>query len=187
MIIGLTGPKAAGKGIIAEILQEKGFNYISLSDIVRDEASKRGIFQYDTFQLQDIAKDLRTRYGNAVLAQRAIEKMTDNDYVLDSIRNVSEIEELRKLPSFSLISIDAPQMQRYERLIKRARPSDPKSWDDFIRMEEIDLGQNEFGSGQQVYACMQKSDLKIYVESMSGIRETIKPILEKYLYTNHSP
>ena len=42
MIIGLTGKNAAGKGEVARFLQDKGFYYHSLSDVLREELKKRG-------------------------------------------------------------------------------------------------------------------------------------------------
>ena len=36
MIVGLTGPNAAGKGVVADFLRERGYAYFSLSDIVRE-------------------------------------------------------------------------------------------------------------------------------------------------------
>ena len=47
MIIGLTGTKASGKGIIADILKEGGFVYYSLSDIVGEEAARKGLSNYN--------------------------------------------------------------------------------------------------------------------------------------------
>ena len=42
MLIGLTGRNAAGKGEVAKHLQTKGFQYYSLSDVIRDEIRSRG-------------------------------------------------------------------------------------------------------------------------------------------------
>ena len=43
MIIGLTGPNAAGKGEVARYLERRGFHYFSLSDEIRDEVRQRGL------------------------------------------------------------------------------------------------------------------------------------------------
>jgi dephospho-CoA kinase len=40
-VIGLTGTIASGKGTLAEFLKGKGYSYFSLSDILREEATKR--------------------------------------------------------------------------------------------------------------------------------------------------
>ena len=42
MIIGLTGKNAAGKGEVGELLQEKGFYFYSLSDVLREALKSRG-------------------------------------------------------------------------------------------------------------------------------------------------
>ncbi len=43
MIIGLTGANASGKGEAASYLKSKGFEYYSLSDILREEAKRKKI------------------------------------------------------------------------------------------------------------------------------------------------
>src|SRR3989338_8189362 len=42
MIIGLTGKNGSGKGEAAKFLKERGFQYHSLSDVVREETAKQG-------------------------------------------------------------------------------------------------------------------------------------------------
>ena len=41
--MGLTGPNAAGKGEVAQLLTSHGYTYHSLSDVVREEAGARGL------------------------------------------------------------------------------------------------------------------------------------------------
>ncbi len=184
MIVGLTGTKAAGKGIIAQLLIEKGYNYLSLSDLVREEASRQGLIDYSVFQLQRIGENMRQLYGNGVLAKRAIEKMLHNidvsNYVIDGIRNLGEIVELRKQPQFLLISVDAPIEYRFERLLKRARITDPKDWNSFLQMDAIDKGIMGSDSSQQVYLCMQKADFHIYTDSMHGLKVQLKEKISNY-------
>ena len=42
MIIGLTGENCAGKGTVADYLKKKGFYYLSLSDVIREELKADG-------------------------------------------------------------------------------------------------------------------------------------------------
>jgi dCMP deaminase len=178
MIIGLTGTKASGKGIITEILKERGFVYSSTSDRVREEAIKRGIINYTTKDLQDIGNDLRERFGLGILVKLTLEKLKDKENcVIDGIRNLGEIEELRKLNAI-IIGVDAPLEVRYRRLIERNRDSDPKTWEDFLEMDKRDKGINELNSGQQVAKCIEASDLKI---ENNGTLEELKTKLEYLL------
>ena len=43
LVLGLTGPNAAGKGELAAYLSEQGFQVHSLSDIVREAAAAEGL------------------------------------------------------------------------------------------------------------------------------------------------
>jgi dCMP deaminase len=162
MIIGVTGAKASGKGEVAELFKRKGFIYTSLSDRVREEATARGMINYTTKDLQDVGNDLRERFGNGVLVMRTL-KMVEKgkNYVIDGIRNIGEIEELKKEKDFFLIAVDAPQKKRFERLIKRGRSSDPKTLPEFLLMDDRDRGKEELNSGQQVEKCMIQAEFKI--------------------------
>lgn len=128
MIIGLTGRIAAGKGFIKDFLEKIGFEYHTISDVVREEAAKREI-EITRKNLQDLGNEVRNKEGPGAWARRIIEKFeSGKNYIIDGIRNPGEVEELRKIKDFFLIAVDAPQEKRYERLRLRAKPSDPKTW-----------------------------------------------------------
>ena len=179
MIIGLTGTKASGKGEAAKYIKEAGFIYFSLSDIVREEAVNRGLNNYTIKQLQDIGNELREKFGNGVLAERVIKKIKPGeDYIVDGIRNPGEIEVLRKHGAF-IIGIDAPQRQRFERLIKRGRVSDPKTWPDFLEVDARDQ-QDKTSIGQHVRKCINMANIIIINNStISDLKHKIKNVLLK--------
>ncbi|MEK6936164.1 MAG: AAA family ATPase [Nanoarchaeota archaeon] len=158
MLIGLTSRIAAGKGVIKDFLEKKGFEYHTFSDVVREEAGKLGI-EITRKNLQDLGNDYRIKFGAGIWAKKIIEKLDlFYNYVIDGIRNPAEIIELKKIPKFYLIALDAPQRIRYERVIQRAKPSDPKDWDGFLEIDERDFGKNEPEYGQQVQKCMKMAD-----------------------------
>ena len=173
MIIGLTGRIAAGKGVVANYLKGKGFNYLSLSQAVRDEATKRGI-EHTRKNLQDLGNELRIKQGNSVWAQKIIKLIVDGHHVIDGIRNHKEILELKKLKDFILVSVDAPQEIRFKRVILRGKISDPKIWEDFLILDKRDFGE-ENDSGQQVSKCMELADIKI-INNYQNIKAKIKEI-----------
>ncbi len=178
MIIGLTGTKASGKGILAEILREEGFVYSSTSDRVREEAILRGIENYTIKDLQNIGNELREKFGCDILVKRTLEKLKDSkNLVIDGIRNPGEIEALKK-QNAKIVAVDAPEKQRFERLIKRARHSDPKTWEEFIAMEKRDSGIGESNTGQQTSKCIEMADYRIINE---GTLEELKTKIEYFL------
>ncbi|MEM2956362.1 MAG: AAA family ATPase [Candidatus Pacearchaeota archaeon] len=166
MIIGLTGTLGAGKSIVAEYLQKKGWVYFSLSHEVREEAKKQGI-EITRENLQELGNDMRKKYGNDVLAQRILMKITDpqKNYVIDGIRNPAEIMLFKQLGSFYLIAVDAPKQLRFQRLIARNRESDPKTLYDFMRIDAIDQGKDQTESGQQTAECMKMADAVLVNDS----------------------
>jgi len=160
MIIGLTGRIAAGKGQIVNYLLEKGFSYTTISNLVREEAAKRGI-GITRENLQNLGNEVRKEEGANAWIKRLVSNIKENEeYIVDGIRNSAEVEELRKQRYFFLISVDAPQKIRFERMLKRAKPSDPKTWDDFLSIDKRDFGE-ENPNGQQVGKCMKLADFTI--------------------------
>ena len=76
--------------------------------------------------------------------------------VIDSIRNLAEINELRKLPGFVLIAIDAPVKLRFERAKKRARTGFEKTLQDFIKIEQQENSKDP--ARQQLFECVKQAD-----------------------------
>jgi dephospho-CoA kinase len=135
MLIGLTGRNAAGKGEVAEYLKRNGFHYYSLSDVIRDEIRSRG--QQPTREtLIQVGNELRQKYGARILAERILGKIeADKDYVIDSIRNPSEVDTLRAAKHFKLIRVEAPVDVRFRRTLMRRRESEPQTLEAFMDVE----------------------------------------------------
>ncbi|MEW5765226.1 MAG: hypothetical protein ACOYXN_12100 [Acidobacteriota bacterium] len=113
LIIGLTGPNAAGKGEVAAVLGSMGFACHSLSDIVREEAIGRG----RTTGRDDLivtGNELRREGGPGALAERMAPRLGGRD-VVDSIRNPAEVQALRRVAGFVLVGVTAPARVRFER------------------------------------------------------------------------
>ena len=95
MIIGLTGTKASGKSYVARYLETKGYKYLSLSEVVREEARKL-YPEPSAHDLINTGNELRKKHGPGILSKKVLERMKEGDYVIDGIRNPAEVEYLRK-------------------------------------------------------------------------------------------
>jgi dephospho-CoA kinase len=133
MVVGLTGPNAAGKGEVAVYLRTLGFAVHSLSDIVREEAAARGL-PPGREQLIRTGNELRRTGGPGILAERILSRLEDRD-VVDSIRNPAEVAVLRSIRGFLLLGVDAPARMRFERSLSRSRPGDPATFEAFEERE----------------------------------------------------
>ena len=160
MIIGLTGPNAAGKGEVARYLERRGFHYFSLSDEIRDEVRQRGL-EISRERLIDVGNELRARFGPAVLAERVLSRTaSDRNYVVDSIRNPAEVEAFRRRRDFVLLSVDAEAAARFERSLRRGREGAPQTLSGFAQQEERELHSPD-PAAQQLVATRALADLTI--------------------------
>jgi dCMP deaminase len=135
VIIGLTGKNGSGKGEVAKYLQERGFVYYSLSDVLREEVTKEGKpVTRDNLVAQ--GNKLRNEHGPSVLAEKIFCRLDpEKHYVIDSIRHPSEVQVFRRRNDFLLAAVRAPERLRFERLKQRGRESDPKTFEDFQALE----------------------------------------------------
>jgi dephospho-CoA kinase len=129
----------------------------SLSDVVRDEATRRGM-DHGRDNLIRVGVDLRTRHGPGALARRVLPRLQDRA-VVDSIRNPGEVAVLRRLPRFLLLGIDAPQALRFQRSVLRGRLGDGASLEEFARKEERENSTTR--AGQQLLATLATADVVI--------------------------
>lgn len=153
-LIGLTGTNGSGKGEAAAYLERKGYAYFSLSDLIRKELQQSGN-PVTRDSLIKRGNELRDRFGPDILARLVI-KEVKGKAVIDSIRNPSEVEYLRKQKRFVLLAIDAPVELRYERVKKRGREESASSLDEFIEKEKEEMTDNL--KGQQLHSCMTMAD-----------------------------
>jgi dephospho-CoA kinase len=176
VIIGLTGTNASGKGVIADYLKKKGFEYFSLSDVIRDELTKEGLSS-SRENLINKGNFLRSKFGSDILAKKIKQKLSKNNAVIDSIRNTNEVSELKKLKGFHLVAVDAPINLRFSRAILRGRIENAASLEEF---KKIELREKSDKQGeQQLDKCIQMADYKIMNDgTMEELHEKIEDILK---------
>jgi dCMP deaminase len=160
IIIGLTGRNAAGKTTAGEALGSRGFSYLSLSDVIREEAKRRGLEPLRE-NLTALGNELREKHGPGALAELTVARMQpDRNYAVDSIRHPAEVMALKKAGSFSLFHIFAPLEARFARSMQRGRAGDAQTLTDFIRQEEREFASSNAAS-QQLLETERLADRRI--------------------------
>ncbi|MBI5159606.1 AAA family ATPase [Candidatus Micrarchaeota archaeon] len=160
LVAGLTGENCAGKGTVADYLQKKGFYYLSLSDVIREELAAEG---RDITRENLIAKgnELREKFGHGVLGAKTAAKLqSDKNYVIDSIRHPEEAKALGAGRSFVLVCVTAPPEKRFERMKARGRESDPKTLQAFLEIEKLEA-KNKDKYKQQLGETMNTAGKKV--------------------------
>ena len=179
MIIGLTGMPGSGSNSVGDFLVEKkGFIWLSYSDILREELRKKGK-EITRKAMQDLGNEIRERYGSGELSKRLMNKMErGSNYVVGTIRNPAEIEELRKREDFVMVHVFANQKLRFNRVVARNRESDPRNWEEFLALESKDGGVGEKESGLRIGDCLKMCDYTIVND---GTLEDLKARIEEWL------
>mgnify|MGYP001566146484 FL=1 len=88
---------------------------------------------------------------------------------------------------FLLISLDSPQKIRFERMLNRAKESDPKTWEGFLEIDERDFGDKTNELGQQVGKCMTLADFEILNEgTLEELNKKVEIIYSRILSDQES-
>ncbi|PIR49187.1 hypothetical protein COU80_00355 [Candidatus Peregrinibacteria bacterium CG10_big_fil_rev_8_21_14_0_10_55_24] len=167
-VIGLTGSLGSGKGEVVKMLSSRGFRAISLSDIVREEATKRGL-EHTRENLQNTGNALREKHGPGALGKRVretIEHDSSAQWIVDGIRNPGEAEELRRIPGFKMVGLSADREIIIRRVMERQREgANALSRESIIEKLEREMGKGEPPEGQQVGKCLNNVDYIFLNES----------------------
>jgi len=178
MIVGLTGAYCAGKGEAAAYLAKKGFEYFSCSDEIRSILKEKGVEPGRDAMIKE-GNELRKKFGAGYLASRIARKLKKSG-VVDSIRNVEEINVLRETGKFILVYIDAPPELRFERAKKRGRAGEGETFEEFMEKENRERSTeiNE----QQLDLCMEQADYKIMNDSsLEDLHRQIDGVINREL------
>jgi dephospho-CoA kinase len=179
VVVGVAGMPGSGKGAFRRAIQKMGYPVVIMGDEVREEVKRRNL-KPTPENLGKVMLQLREAEGPAAVAKRCIPKLKNTKeriVVVDGIRSLTEVEEFKKhFPNFILIAIHASPRTRYNRLFRRRRSDDPKSWETFMERDLRELG---VGMGAVIAA----ADHMIVNEGTLAqlkkqLRQVIKEILE---------
>ena len=148
-VMGISGMPGSGKSIVSDMAQENGAIIISMGDIIREEAKKRGESTKET------AQNLRKEFGEYIVSELTIKKIKkleetekDNLIMIEGIRSHHEVEMFKEnFDNFIILSIFANPDIRFRRLQKRMREDDSQDYEGF---QERDYNELNFGIGNVI-------------------------------------
>ena len=177
-VIGFCGLPGSGKSTAINVVRDLGI-IINMGDIVRNEAKTRNIEPIDE-NLGKIAKDLREKQGEGIIAQKCVElvKNLQTEVVfIDGIRSLAEVNIFRNHWKFPLIEVVSKRKLRYERITRRARSDDSISINEIIERENREIG---FG----IKNVIEKANYRIKNNSTINKLETItRKVIKKIIST----
>lgn len=178
IILGLTGPIAAGKEVVKKYLIEKyQAKDCKFSTPLRDVLNRISI-PVSRENMQKLSTILRTGFGEDLLAKIIAEdskNLESEIVVVDGVRRPTDISYLEELPNFFLIKIEADSELRYERMVKRnENPGDSnKTYENFLKDHESE-------ADSLVPVVMKKAKFSIdNNSSLEDLYRQVDEILEK--------
>lgn len=182
IIIGITGTLGAGKGTIVNYLKQKGFKHYSVREFLIKEIKKRNM-AVNRDSMVIVANDLREKHSAGYIMQELYNqaKEAGGNCIIESIRTVGEVEQLRTKNNFYLLAIDAPIKLRYKRIVKRNSETDKLSFEEFIANEKREM-ESEDPSKQNLAKCIEMADYmldnsKAFKDLYKQVDKTLKKIL----------
>src|SRR3989344_1041345 len=169
IILGLTGTFGAGKSTLAEILKERGYQQLVMSDVLREELRMQGK-QETRDNLFVIANELRKKYGASIIVERLVEKAQKENLkkvIIDGIRTQGEIEAIKKYHG-RVIAVDSSLEIRYQRIVRRGSSKDDITFEKFKEQEKA----------ENLQECIKKADYVIFCD---GNVDDLKKEAEKMI------
>jgi dephospho-CoA kinase len=149
LIICFTGMPGAGKSTAAEASQEIGFRVFNMGDCVREETIKRGLDLVDS-NIGKVMIDIRKGGKMGAVADLILPKLRSAElkYLgIDGVRNMEEIEIIKKIGFVKILVIHASPRNRYNHQKGRGREDAPSSWELFKKRDER---ENDIGVGRLI-------------------------------------
>ena len=148
-VIAISGMPGAGKGVAAEAASQLGLMVLTLGDVIREETERRGL-EPTPKNVGNVMLQVRAAEGPAAVAKRLlpkVEAIQASTVVVEGIRSLHELAELKMRFEVVSVAIHASPGTRFERLLSRGRSDDPKTWDVF---QERDTRELDVGLGQVI-------------------------------------
>lgn len=159
LLIGITGTIGAGKGTIVDYLvRNKNFIHLSVRDFLIEEIKNRSM-PVNRDSMVIVANDLRSKFSPSYIIEQLHKKalLSKKSAIIESIRNIGEVDYLRKQSGFYLFAIDADPEVRYKRITIRQSETDRLGFEEFLMNEKREMNSAD-PNAQNLSACIKFAD-----------------------------
>jgi dephospho-CoA kinase len=140
-VVAIAGMPGAGKGLVSSTAQSRRIPVFVCGDVIREETERRG-FPTPPENMGRVMLSIRHEQGPAVVAERLIPRIASSAsrvVVVEGVRSMDEVEALMQDHTVTILAVHASPRTRYERLVRRGRSDDPKSWEEFVERDSREL------------------------------------------------
>jgi dephospho-CoA kinase len=174
-VIAISGMPGAGKGVASAAAKQLGFDVLVLGDVIREETQRRGLDPTPQ-NIGAVMLQVRETEGPAAVAKRLlpkIEQCQSNGVIVEGIRSLPELTELKSKFEVITLAIHASPKTRFHRLLSRGRSDDPKTLDTFFERDNRELA---VGLGQVIALA---DYLAVNENTITELQSAVKAILNK--------
>ena len=128
-----------------------------------------------------VANELRATHSPSYIVEQLLERalQSGNHCIIESIRTVGEVTELKKRDRFYLLAVDANPKLRYERVLERGSETDKISYETFIENEQREMTSTD-PNKQNLSACQALADFKFdNNHSFEELYKQVEIVIEK--------
>jgi len=160
-IIGITGTIGAGKGEIVSYLETRGFEHFSVRTYLTRELEKRGM-PVNRPTMTDLADELRRKHRPGYIVEELYRQAaaTGKDSVIESVRNIGEVDYLKHQKNFVLIAVESDIKIRYDRIVRRNSALDHVTFEQFERDNAREMASTDEAKGN-IAECIRRSDFRV--------------------------
>jgi dephospho-CoA kinase len=174
-VIAISGMPGAGKGVASAAAKQLGFDVLVLGDVIREETQRRGLNPTPQ-NIGVVMLQVRELEGPAAVAKRLLPKIEQSQsevVVVEGIRSLHELTELKSKFEVITLVIHASPKTRFQRLLSRGRSDDPKTWDTFTERDNREL---TVGLGQVIALA---DHLAVNEDTITELQSSVRGILSK--------
>lgn len=179
-LIGITGMPGAGKTTISGFIGSMGIPVLSMGDVIREKTVELG-YRIDRESQKAIVKRLREMYGEDAVAMLTFEKakkLNSPVIVIDGVRSLAEIRYFKeRVERVTILGVHASPARRFNLLKGRGRPDDPKTFDEFVERDMLELS---LGIGSVIAL----SDVMVVNEelSLNDLKRAVDELFRKRVF-----
>ena len=130
-IVAICGMPGSGKGEVSKLANQNGIPVLSMGDMIRAEAERRGL-EETPGNIGLVVVSLRSQFGEQILAERLVPSVEALSHtsapiiIIEGIRGTAEADVFKQQwgELFSLLAIVSDEDTRWQRILLRGRGED---------------------------------------------------------------
>jgi len=157
-IIGIVGGISSGKDVAAEYISKKlSIPVFQISQPLKDIAQKMGI-DINRKNLVELGTKIAKERGEEFLAKESLNKVKTKTAIITGMRQLEQINYLRKNTNFVLLAIESKPEIRFQRALDRKKNGEAATLEEFVKNEQF---ENSGYHSQRLFDCMKLADYTI--------------------------